>query len=93
MLPRIWLGNSITTPTHLDEWNNIGCVVTGRRRFTLFPPEQIKNLYIGPIDFAPDGCARDEPGAVTRADFERFRKFREEKGAWGRSGNGRAAGR
>ncbi len=24
VLPRIWLGNAITTPTHLDEWNNIG---------------------------------------------------------------------
>ncbi len=52
VLPRIWLGNRITTPTHVDEWNNIGCVVAGRRRFTLFPPEQIANLYIGPLDFA-----------------------------------------
>ena len=42
--PRLWLGNAITTPTHLDEWNNIGCVVSGRRRFTLFPPEQVANL-------------------------------------------------
>src|SRR2546430_5717959 len=48
-LPRIWLGTAITTPTHLDEWDNIGCVVCGRRRFTLFPPEQIANLYIGPL--------------------------------------------
>src|SRR2546430_6874050 len=55
-LPRIWLGTAITTPTHLDEWNNIGCVVCGRRRFTLFPPEQIANLYIGPLDFAPTGA-------------------------------------
>src|SRR5512140_1381594 len=23
VLPRIWLGNAMTTPTHLDEWNNI----------------------------------------------------------------------
>ncbi len=56
VLPRIWLGNAITTPTHLDEWNNIGCVVSGRRRYTLFPPEQIANLYIGPLDFAPTGA-------------------------------------
>ena len=57
ILPRIWLGNRITTPAHVDEWNNVGCVVAGRRRFTLFPPEQITNLYIGPLDFAPTGAA------------------------------------
>ena len=60
--PRIWLGNSITTPTHLDEWNNIGCVVSGRRRFTLFPPEQLVNLYIGPLDFAPTGAPMSQIG-------------------------------
>src|SRR6185312_1611680 len=56
IVPRIWLGTAITTPTHLDEWNNIGCVVSGRRRFTLFPPEQVANLYVGPLDFAPTGA-------------------------------------
>jgi hypothetical protein len=56
VLPRIWLGNRITTPTHVDEWNNVGCVVLGRRRFTLFPPEQVRNLYVGPLDFAPTGA-------------------------------------
>jgi hypothetical protein len=73
--PRIWLGNAITTPTHLDEWHNIGCVVAGRRRFTLFPPEQIVNLYIGPLDYAPTGA----PMSLVRLhdpDFERFPKFR-----------------
>jgi hypothetical protein len=75
VLPRIWLGNAITTPTHLDEWNNIGCVVCGRRRFTLFPPEQIANLYIGPIDYAPTGA----PMSLVRlhaVDFARFPRFR-----------------
>jgi hypothetical protein len=73
--PRIWLGNAITTPTHLDEWNNIGCVVYGRRRFTLFPPGQIGNLYIGPLDFAPTGA----PMSLVQLhapDFTRFPKFR-----------------
>ncbi len=76
VLPRIWLGNAITTPTHLDEWNNIGCVVSGRRRFTLFPPEQIANLYIGPLDYAPTGA----PMSLVRLhepDFARFPRFRE----------------
>ena len=73
--PRIWLGNALTTPTHLDEWLNIGCVVYGRRRFTLFPPEQIANLYVGPLDYAPTGA----PMSLVRLhqpDFGRFPKFR-----------------
>lgn len=76
VLPRIWLGTAITTPTHLDEWNNIGCVVCGRRRFTLFPPEQVANLYVGPLDFAPTGA----PMSLVRLhepDFGRFPRFRE----------------
>lgn len=76
--PRIWLGNAITTPTHLDEWNNIGCVISGRRRFTLFPPEQIVNLYIGPLDFAPTGAPMSLV-SLHSPDFVRFPKFRE---AW-----------
>ncbi|MRX09369.1 cupin-like domain-containing protein [Pseudoduganella sp. FT25W] len=51
--PRLWLGNTITTPAHFDESYNLACVVSGQRRFTLFPPEQVDNLYIGPLDFAP----------------------------------------
>ena len=53
--PRLWLGNAITTPTHFDESSNIACVAAGQRRFTLFPPEQVGNLYIGPIGHAPTG--------------------------------------
>src|SRR5258708_4203310 len=74
--PRIWLGNRITTPTHVDEWNNIGCVVAGRRRFTLFPPEQIANLYIGPLDFAPTGAPMSLV-SLRSPDFERYPNFRE----------------
>ena len=74
--PRIWLGNAVTTPTHFDEWLNIGCVVAGRRRFTLFPPEQIPNLYVGPLDYAPTGA----PMSLVQLhapDFRRFPKFRQ----------------
>ena len=74
--PRIWLGNSITTPAHFDESHNIACVVAGQRRFTLFPPEQVANLYIGPLDFAPT------PTPISMVDFSapdlaRFPRFRE----------------
>jgi hypothetical protein len=74
--PRIWLGNRIITPAHVDEWNNIGCVVAGRRRFTLFPPEQIANLYIGPLDFAPTGAPMSLV-SLHDPDFGRYPKFRE----------------
>ena len=73
--PRVWLGGPVTTPTHLDEWNNMGCVVAGRRRFTVFPPGQVANLYVGPLDFAPTGA----PMSLVRLhapDFARFPRFR-----------------
>ncbi len=76
VLPRIWLGNAMTTPTHLDEWNNMGCVVSGRRRFTLFPPEQVGNLYVGPLDFAPTGAPMSLV-PLHEPDSSRFPKFKE----------------
>ena len=55
--PRIWIGNQVTTPAHFDEYHNVACVACGVRRFTLFAPEQVRNLYVGPLDFAPTGAA------------------------------------
>jgi hypothetical protein len=74
--PRIWLGNGVVTPAHFDESNNVACVVSGRRRFTLFPPEQIANLYIGPIGHAPTGTPISLV-SFREPDFRRFPRFRE----------------
>jgi len=74
--PRIWLGNRIVVPPHVDEGDNIGCVVAGRRRFTLFPPEQIANLYIGPLEYTP-AAAPVSMVDVGNPDFERFPRFRD----------------
>jgi hypothetical protein len=74
--PRIWIGNRVTVPAHFDEAQNVACVVAGRRRFTLFPPEQVANLYVGPLDFAPTGAAMSMVELAT-PDLARFPRFSE----------------
>ena len=74
--PRIWIGNRLKVQTHFDLLYNIACVVGGRRRFTLFPPEQVANLYIGPLDFTPAG-APVSMVPLTNPDFARYPRFAE----------------
>jgi hypothetical protein len=75
-LPRIWIGNFVTVRTHFDLYENIACVVGGRRRFTLFPPEQVSNLYLGPIDFTPSGVPISMV-PLHDPDLARFPRFAE----------------
>jgi hypothetical protein len=75
-LVSIWMGNRTRIAAHYDIPDNIACVVAGRRRFTLFPPDQLANLYIGPIDFTPAGQAISLVD-FAQPDFERFPLFAE----------------
>ena len=73
-LVSFWLGNRTRVSAHFDFPDNIACVVAGRRRFTLFPPEQVANLYVGPVDRTPSGQAISVVDAAN-PDLERFPKF------------------
>lgn len=74
-LSSLWVGNRGITATHYDLPQNVAVVVNGRRRFTLFPPEQLDNLYLGPLDSTLAG----QPISMVHLhepDFERFPRFR-----------------
>ena len=73
--PSIWIGNRTIASCHYDAPNNIACVAVGRRRFTLFPPEQIFNLYPGPLDPTPGGQAVSTV-EFSNPDFDRYPNFR-----------------
>jgi hypothetical protein len=63
--PRLWVSNRGIVPAHFDDVENLACVVAGRRRFTLLPMEQVRNLYVGPLDHTPTGVP------VSLVDFTR----------------------
>ncbi len=73
-LASIWVGNRTRIAAHHDLPDNLACVVAGRRRFTLFAPDELANLYIGPLDFTPAGQAISLVD-FAQPDLSRFPKF------------------
>ena len=70
----LWIGNKIQVPLHNDFPNNVACIICGRRKFTLIPPNQFENLYVGPIDFTPAGRAVSMVD-LQNPDLDKYPKF------------------
>jgi hypothetical protein len=78
--PRIWLGHAANVSCHHDTFDNLACVVAGARRFTLFPPEAIAHLYVGPIDHTMAGPPVSLAAAADEGDgrFPLFEQIKEQ---------------
>jgi len=75
-LASIWMGTRTRIAAHNDVPDNLACVAVGQRRFTLFPRDQFRNLYLGPIDNTPAGRAVSMVD-FHAPDFTAFPRFRD----------------
>lgn len=72
---RIWAGNSSQVSLHFDQQDNIACLVSGKREFMLIPPDQIANVYVGPLDKSIAGPPTSMVN-IDNPDFEKHPKFK-----------------
>lgn len=72
---KIWLGTESVAAAHFDQPQNIACCIAGKRRFTLFPPDQIANLYPGPLHPTPGGQVVTIAN-LSQPDYDRFPRLK-----------------
>lgn len=73
--PRIWLGTAANISSHYDTFDNLACVIAGQRRFTLYAPEHIGSLYVGPIENTMAGPPVSLAASAAEHSADRFPRF------------------
>ncbi len=74
--PRAWIGNRSITQIHFDLYYNLACMIAGRKTFVLFPPDQVKNLYMGPVETTVSGVPTSMAN-LENPDFDAHPRFAE----------------
>ena len=75
-ISRIWIGTESRASAHYDMSSNMACCAVGGRRFTLFPPDQVHNLYPGPLAPTPGGQVITMVD-LKEPDFDAYPRFRK----------------
>jgi hypothetical protein len=73
----MWLGTAANISSHYDTFDNLACVIAGRRRFTLYAPGLISKLYVGPIDNTMSGPPVSLAASARANSEQRFPLFEE----------------
>lgn len=77
MAPRFWIGTGgQKVVLHNDPFRNAIAVFAGTKRVTLFPPAELPNLYIAPLDRRVAGVLSSIV-TVTDPDLQKFPKFEQ----------------
>jgi hypothetical protein len=73
---KFWIGSDGQVfNLHYDDFVNFICMFEGTKRVTMFPPEQLPNMYHAPFDVLC-GYAPTTHVQLLKADLERYPKFR-----------------
>ena len=76
VIPRLWIGNQTRISLTMMFRKISPAVVSGRRKFTLFPTDQLKNLYVGPLEHTPAGQSLSLVD-FKYPDHEKYPRFKE----------------
>lgn len=77
---RIWIGHRSNVSSHYDTFDNVACVLAGHRRFTLYAPELVGRLYMGPIDHTMAGPPVSLAASADAPDPQRYPLFEQIRG-------------